>query len=345
MWKQDHPRACGANETLFPRNYSLYGSSPRVRGKPSPTATTRARGRIIPARAGQTSPCCPHAIGSSDHPRACGANFSFVCSNVMLPGSSPRVRGKRLLAFFVMTGCRIIPARAGQTSRPCSLPRISSDHPRACGANIELGFYGVLYCGSSPRVRGKRWIQRQSRQIKRIIPARAGQTPCACRGLGQAPDHPRACGANPVRHRRQLAQSGSSPRVRGKLLHHKIHYGALRIIPARAGQTCSWRCRPCRKPDHPRACGANPCQCLQAHDSSGSSPRVRGKLISASDHRTRLRIIPARAGQTADTRTSSTSKTDHPRACGANLTFVTVVLPTIGSSPRVRGKRRASDCR
>ena len=50
----DHPRACGANENMANGAEILYGSSPRMRGKPRAQPAMRCAGRIIPAHAGQT---------------------------------------------------------------------------------------------------------------------------------------------------------------------------------------------------------------------------------------------------------------------------------------------------
>ena len=69
---------------------------------------------------------------------------------------------------------------------------------------------------------------------------------------------------------------------------------------------------------------------------------MRGKP-HAMRHATSIpRIIPAHAGQTAASTSPTRRRTDHPRACGAN--FATVALRTIsfGSSPRMRGKPRAT---
>ena len=70
----DHPRACGANlHTVTPRS-NMPGSSPRMRGKPGRGRPIRARIRIIPAHAGQTSLLTVAVNPLPDHPRACGAN-------------------------------------------------------------------------------------------------------------------------------------------------------------------------------------------------------------------------------------------------------------------------------
>ena len=51
---------------------------------------------------------------------------------------------------------RIIPAHAGQTGASNDVTLTLTDHPRACGANNIQDKDGVLYAGSSPRMRGKR---------------------------------------------------------------------------------------------------------------------------------------------------------------------------------------------
>ena len=91
--------------------------------------------------------------------------------------------------------------------------------------------------GSSPRVRGKRIPIRQRHKPTRIIPARAGQTVRGSVSQSYRADHPRACGANSRLIGSSSARAGSSPRVRGKLYAHDADELAIRIIPARAGQT------------------------------------------------------------------------------------------------------------
>ena len=213
-------------------------------------------------------------------------------------GSSPRVRGKRLRLDRLTLRTRIIPARAGQTTR-CIIGWTSpTDHPRACGANED------------GHLRAIQW--------KRIIPARAGQTLSSSLSTGRRTDHPRACGANPLHLAPCDGLDGSSPRVRGKLDLVATLTRADRIIPARAGQTDTVRTIIYVVADHPRACGANP---LLRH------------LVCV-----RIRIIPARAGQTRACRCRLCCRPDHPRACGANVHAGSPYGAFAGSSPRVRGK-------
>ena len=153
-----------------------FGSSPRVRGKPTMSVLTRLTSRIIPARAGQTPVWKAREHGITDHPRACGANGGARHDAIGQHGSSPRVRGKLRGQQGRVGASRIIPARAGQTSGTTRPGGREPDHPRACGANSNASAVTVTLPGSSPRVRGKPLASDRCRPACRIIPARAGQT-------------------------------------------------------------------------------------------------------------------------------------------------------------------------
>ena len=168
-------------------------------------------------------------------------------------------------------------------------------------------------------MRGKLVAAVRRVQLRRIIPARAGQTAGRTSRTGRPPDHPRACGANETSGWFFLASCGSSPRVRGKPTALRQARRATRIIPARAGQTATGAMACFLIPDHPRACGAN-------------APRNSFTPYL-------LRIIPARAGQTTSGCATTCRPADHPRACGANGVELARLRKVPGSSPRVRGKQ------
>ena len=128
--------------------------------------------------------------------------------------------------------------------------------------------------------------------------------------------------------------------MRGKPTVFTIAEDTQRIIPARAGQTKPVDIHRFRPTDHPRACGANCVALRAAKTENGSSPRVRGKRIRLALPDAVGRIIPARAGQTPVPATPWAHLADHPRACGANPVNPIDGTRNIGSSPRVRGKRR-----
>ena len=83
-----------------------------------------------------------------------------------------------------------------------------------------------------------------SRDILRIIPARAGFT-AACRRQRRRPgDHPRSRGVYHEVGDHEPVTEGSSPLARGLRINAKTQDAKLRIIPARAGFTGAYgRCR------------------------------------------------------------------------------------------------------
>ena len=188
-------------------------------------------------------------------------------------------------------------------------------------------------------MRGKLPVAAEVMAVIRIIPAHAGQTRSRSPHSSPYPDHPRACGANLIAAVALILAFGSSPRMRGKLLHHRVRAVDHRIIPAHAGQTYAADRAGIRWADHPRACGANALRKLNRNTSTGSSPRMRGKRRFSICDIIGHRIIPAHAGQTRFAGLYPYSRTDHPRACGANA-FVAMRRTLMnGSSPRMRGKR------
>ena len=117
IWGTDHPRACGANTTRAALFARMFGSSPRMRGKPDECRRANRRIRIIPAHAGQTPKSELSKFINADHPRACGANRLSSTAAYPPDGSSPRMRGKPLRSQLLGAQIRIIPAHAGQTVR------------------------------------------------------------------------------------------------------------------------------------------------------------------------------------------------------------------------------------
>ena len=151
-----HPRACGENARLVESVRNASGSSPRVRGKLSDRARGSLSGGLIPARAGKTMRLVMRRVSSAAHPRACGENHERDHILDADHGSSPRVRGKPSQRPRTSAPGRLIPARAGKTSRHQRADHHRGAHPRACGENVIAAGYRSAVEGSSPRVRGKR---------------------------------------------------------------------------------------------------------------------------------------------------------------------------------------------
>ena len=77
--RTDHPRSCGANAYYQSRSAHQSGSSPLVRGQRRFYHSTQLYGRIIPARAGPTSPCplyrvVPELLRTLVFARPCGGD-------------------------------------------------------------------------------------------------------------------------------------------------------------------------------------------------------------------------------------------------------------------------------
>ena len=330
---------CGANTLPVHLIAPALGSSPRVRGELPVGPAGLGRDRIIPACAGRTFRTSWPRFRTPDHPRVCGANMRLMITFLMLSGSSPRVRGEHADGLFHSMWFRIIPACAGRTASTRPSRRRAPDHPRVCGANCALAIRFERVIGSSPRVRGEHDARPALLQEGRIIPACAGRTRRACTRSRLPPDHPRVCGANDDDYSEREDTYGSSPRVRGEHVVQPRSRLYDRIIPACAGRTTRYRPRTCAWPDHPRVCGANVhvgsgrCTC------GGSSPRVRGELQRESRYGGLGRIIPACAGRTRSSVSSTRRRPDHPRVCGANSVEGSKTADLSGSSPRVRGEQ------
>ena len=274
----DHPRACGEHRLNVAGAAVAMGSSPRLRG-------TRDGGRveehgcgIIPALAGNTSRRTLSRIARWDHPRACGEHAPGMASANWFQGSSPRLRGTRPEGVRPRRHGGIIPALAGNTSAHYSHVAPPRDHPRACGEHSLVASANEARAGSSPRLRGTPHPAAPQGHGLGIIPALAGNTRRSCRGRPVPWDHPRACGEHGHRVRRRAGPRG--------------------IIPALAGNTFNGRTYWAIHRDHPRACGEHKLVSMLLAMSVGSSPRLRGTLITAVMVELAFGIIPALAGNT-----------------------------------------------
>ena len=156
-----HPRACGEHVTSCPRLSLSSGSSPRVRGTLTVSASCSAFSRFIPARAGNTSRIKAISKTSS--------------------GSSPRVRGTLEKASPKTIIRRFIPARAGNTSVGGGVRHVAAVHPRACGEHLLIPDPCISISGSSPRVRGTHTTWTVSYALNSVHPRACGEhlsTPC-----------------------------------------------------------------------------------------------------------------------------------------------------------------------
>ena len=191
--------------------------------------------RFIPAGAGNAWRPCATNTRKPVHPRGCGERASSTINPAWEPGSSPRVRGTRLVLAAMVGGWRFIPAGAGNAAalRPAGCPR--PVHPRGCGERWDAGRPGAEIGGSSPRVRGTRCCPSSRLHPGRFIPAGAGNAHRRHGARRSGSVHPRGCGERPATHGQAYQLSGSSPRVRGTRSGRCAAPRWRRFIPAGAG--------------------------------------------------------------------------------------------------------------
>ena len=135
--REDHPRSRGVYWSTCGSSHRRPGSSPLARGLPDRQGLRTNIVRIIPARAGFTSPRRGHRPRREDHPRSRGVYESLPALVSFGSGSSPLARGLRVSRRMRMGRAGIIPARAGFTSRTGPVDRPGGDHPRSRGVYAD----------------------------------------------------------------------------------------------------------------------------------------------------------------------------------------------------------------
>ena len=114
-WGAVYPRVGGGNTGRRKQAVRSSGLSPRGRGKPGVIRAAIAIGRSIPAWAGETSSIRILAQFQKVYPRVGGGNAPGSPRAPVLPGLSPRGRGKPALFAALAGELRSIPAWAGET--------------------------------------------------------------------------------------------------------------------------------------------------------------------------------------------------------------------------------------
>ena len=313
----DHPRSRGVYADKWLIRTVHDGSSPLARGLRSPAGVEVVIVGIIPARAGFTVAGRRPRRVQMDHPRSRGVYWNAIWGAVSGFGSSPLARGLRATRNKDLISTRIIPARAGFTSRP-SWPDLSgSDHPRSRGVYRRACRRRTGPRGSSPLARGLRLLHVAYPPPTGIIPARAGFTAVQPAHHHPRPDHPRSRGVYSGTAGARARPPGSSPLARG--------------LPYQKGKPS------CMSSDHPRSRGVYGQASGSCSPPSGSSPLARGLRGPRSRSTPRTGIIPARAGFTVKRGPAPRPGRDHPRSRGVYDDVGVVGGCEEGSSPLARG--------
>ena len=254
-WSRDHLRSRGVYSGFSSKSRSMSGSSPLARGLPRAASLVQVRIGIIPARAGFTGPMRGPQRICRDHPRSRGVYMSSIMKTAGRAGSSPLARGLLGKLVPVLSGERIIPARAGFTVVRFWTWSFRPDHPRSRGVYHRRRELTTAILGSSPLARGLPPGPVSRPYGFGIIPARAGFTLFSGPAYAPHGDHPRSRGVYLAKSSYTMNAVGSSPLARGLLGSRGPVEHVQRIIPARAGFTTGIASTSALARDHPRSRG------------------------------------------------------------------------------------------
>ena len=191
------PAHAGKTLGVRPPTAPPLGTSPRTRGK-RPRSSRHCSGTgNIPAHAGKTAAAFLNPSPAAEHPRARGENAGVQLENLLIPGTSPRTRGKLALLQKLVQHIRNIPAHAGKTVGLTIWRSMNQEHPRARGENSSQVDHRNDPKGTSPRTRGKQGVDWRQSHTEGNIPAHAGKTPAVYPTEIASMEHPRARGENP----------------------------------------------------------------------------------------------------------------------------------------------------
>ena len=125
--------------------------------------------------------------------------------------------------------------------------------------------------------------------------------------------------------------------MRGTGRVHEVLNDNFRFIPARAGNRSSFSIYLFRVAVHPRSCGEQVPADVMPFCPCGSSPLVRGTVMTTAAGIVSVRFIPARAGNSGIGLGAGALLSVHPRSCGEQLDYSAAFSSCAGSSPLVRG--------
>ncbi len=199
-----------------------------------------------------------------------------LCVTPRPNGSSPLARGTHSCAPLACPSCRLIPARAGNTSSDGPSGAALAAHPRSRGEHYYKSLKNEYQNGSSPLARGTHYVKDIGRQRVRLIPARAGNTNPKYISRDVVSAHPRSRGEHEVQRHLCTVALGSSPLARGTRTAALVSDVLVRLIPARAGNTLLFSQISVAAAAHPRSRGEHGFGSGADPSAGGSSPLARG---------------------------------------------------------------------
>ena len=165
----------------------------------------------------------------------------------------------------------------------------------------------------------------QRLEVRRVIPACAGNTHAGAAPCAHQSGHPRVRGEHFCVPDGHSIGCGSSPRARGTLPDDGQGRLERRVIPACAGNTPTRASRSTTPAGHPRVRGEHHTSVRALSADRGSSPRARGTPLIPDWVTDARRVIPACAGNTCRRSAAAPAGTGHPRVRGEH---VRLLLPS-----------------
>ena len=136
-FSRDHPRLRGEQACQKWEGEPKMGSPPLARGTEIPPRAFRARRRITPACAGNSSHLYRSRRNGGDHPRLRGEQVYPTPAIPARGGSPPLARGTALDKLKPSWRTRITPACAGNSNGKIGVFLLSRDHPRLRGEQTK----------------------------------------------------------------------------------------------------------------------------------------------------------------------------------------------------------------
>ena len=189
---------CGGTFYGSVKDSAAAGQSPRVRGNQLLGCRWRQVVRSIPACAGEPGSSISSSGVAAVYPRVCGGTKASLAAVPAGLGLSPRVRGNPIVVVQGLVDVRSIPACAGEPSQDVSRRGDAEVYPRVCGGTYVRRVSARFVQGLSPRVRGNQLVSVGAAEIRRSIPACAGE-PQRLSASGQRLwVYPRVCGGTGI---------------------------------------------------------------------------------------------------------------------------------------------------
>ena len=232
-----------------------------------------------------------------------------------------------------------IPAGAGETNVHPRSSVQKTDDPRWRGGDGRLRRPARRRRGRSPLARGRHSVSFSSNPLSGTIPAGAGETGKWAATRHSQKDDPRWRGGDQGRAREAELAYGRSPLARGRPRGWPRPGDADGTIPAGAGETMSSWSSSGRLGDDPRWRGGDRGISQVPQEGRGRSPLARGRPPSRLETARSMRTIPAGAGETMSSWSSSGRLGDDPRWRGGDDDGPTGRRFITGRSPLARGRR------